>query len=39
MISALLPELSKNFKTVSVDVVQCPNLTCPPFNLAAEGKY
>lgn len=37
IIEAILPELSKNFKTVSVDVVQCPNLTCPPFNLAAEG--
>ncbi|KAL4107359.1 hypothetical protein QTP88_017718 [Uroleucon formosanum] len=37
IIEALLPELSKNFETVSVDAVQCPNLTCSPFNLAAEG--
>lgn len=38
MISVLVPGLSENFETVSVEIVQCPDLTQPPFNLAAEGK-
>ncbi|XP_050428748.1 ester hydrolase C11orf54 homolog [Adelges cooleyi] len=33
----ILPELLKNFESVSVDVVQCPDLTQPPFYLASEG--
>ncbi|XP_050535250.1 ester hydrolase C11orf54 homolog [Daktulosphaira vitifoliae] len=33
----ILPELSKNFETVSIEIVQCPDLTQPPFYLAAEG--
>lgn len=38
LISAILPELSKNFVTVTVEAVQCPNLTQPPFRLTTEGK-
>lgn len=37
LISVILPELLKNFETVTVEVVQCPDLTQPPFNLASEG--
>lgn len=38
LISAILPELLENFENVSAEVVQCPDLTQPPFNLASEGK-
>lgn len=37
LILALLPGLAENFESVTVDVVQCPNLTQSPFHLAAEG--
>ncbi|XP_025421115.1 ester hydrolase C11orf54 homolog [Sipha flava] len=37
IIEAISPELSKIFELVSVEVIQCPNLTQPPFYLAAEG--
>jgi len=37
LFSAILPELLDNFENVSVEVVQCPDLTQPPFNLTSEG--
>ncbi|XP_015378904.1 PREDICTED: ester hydrolase C11orf54 homolog [Diuraphis noxia] len=37
LISAILPELLENFENVSAEVVQCPDLTQPPFNLTSEG--
>jgi hypothetical protein len=37
MVSAVLPGLKKNFESVSVEVVPCPDLTQPPFYLATEG--
>ncbi|CAI6343094.1 unnamed protein product [Macrosiphum euphorbiae] len=37
IIEAILPELLDNFENVSVEVVQCPDLTQPPFNLTSEG--
>ncbi|XP_050534412.1 ester hydrolase C11orf54 homolog isoform X2 [Daktulosphaira vitifoliae] len=33
----ILPELSKNFKRVSIEIVQCPDLTQSPFFLVSEG--
>lgn len=37
-ISAILPDLLDNFENASAEVVQCPDLTQPPFNLASEGE-
>ncbi|NP_001232953.1 uncharacterized protein LOC100572956 [Acyrthosiphon pisum] len=37
IIEAILPELLDNFENASVEVVQCPDLTQPPFNLTSEG--
>ncbi|KAL5235266.1 hypothetical protein ACI65C_002676 [Semiaphis heraclei] len=34
---AILPGLLENFENVSAEVVQCPDLTQPPFNLTSEG--
>ena len=34
----LLEGLKKNFMVASVDVITCPDLTQPPWNLAAPGK-
>jgi len=39
LISAIKPELFENFENVSVEIVQCPDLTQPPFNLTSEGKH
>jgi len=39
LISAILPELLDNFENVSVEVVECPDLTQPPFNLTSEGEH
>ena len=39
LISAFQTELSKNFNDVSAEVVDCPDLTKEPFNLAGEGKH
>lgn len=30
--------MSKNFETVEVDVVDCPDLRKKPFNLASQGE-
>lgn len=38
-ISAILPELLDNFENASAEVVQCPDLTQPPFNLTSEGEH
>ncbi|XP_025416016.1 ester hydrolase C11orf54 homolog isoform X2 [Sipha flava] len=37
IVQAVLPGLKKNFESVSVEVVPCPDLTQPPFYLATEG--
>jgi len=39
LISAILPELLDNFENASIEVVQCPDLTQPPFNLTSEGEH
>lgn len=36
--TALKKGLSKNFEIVEVDVVDCPDLTKKPFNLASQGE-
>lgn len=38
LISVVLPGLLENFEKASMEVVQCPDLTKPPFHLAAKGK-
>jgi len=37
IVKAILPELLENFENASAEVVQCPDLTQPPFNLTSEG--
>ncbi|XP_025193709.1 ester hydrolase C11orf54 homolog [Melanaphis sacchari] len=37
IVKAILPELLKNYENASAEVVQCPDLTQPPFNLVSEG--
>jgi hypothetical protein len=37
--SVLSEGLGKNFVTVSVNVVDCPDLTQKPFNLSAPGMH
>lgn len=37
IVKAILPELLDNFENASVEIVQCPDLTQPPFNLISEG--
>lgn len=37
-VTALKNGLSKNFETVEVDVVDCPDLRKKPFNLASQGE-
>ncbi|XP_022166625.1 ester hydrolase C11orf54-like [Myzus persicae] len=37
IVQAILPELLENFENVFAEVVQCPDLTQPPFNLTSEG--
>ncbi|XP_050056367.1 ester hydrolase C11orf54 homolog [Aphis gossypii] len=37
IVKAILPDLLDNFENASAEVVQCPDLTQPPFNLASEG--
>jgi len=38
-ILAILPDLLDNFENASAEVVQCPDLTQPPFNLTSEGEH
>lgn len=38
-ISAILPDLLDNFENASAEVVQCPDLTQPPFNLTSKGEH
>lgn len=37
-VSALLNGLKRNFSEVNVEVVDCPDLSIEPFNLACKGK-